>query len=190
MKPVALAFVLLLTFAHLQGDWDAAIGRPLSLFRDDGNAWVGFWLFGLLLSAGLLLLWQLIRMKWWLDAAFLLGVAVMLAVVAATPSVDTLHYFTAFLLLFFLYIYFATVFYRCESYWLFVHLILPALLVFVTRLHSYGLWQKSLILYYLFAMVLQHHVCSGWLRSARRSRGGFTPARRDSQRRQKVFDLD
>ncbi len=69
MKPVALAFVLLLGYAHIQGDLDEAVRRPLSMFRENGNAWVGYWLFALLLTAGVLLLWQLIRMRWFLDAA-------------------------------------------------------------------------------------------------------------------------
>ena len=190
MKPVAAAFLLLLAYAHTRDDWNAAVARPMSMFRDGGDAWIGDALFGLLLAAGVLLLVQLVRLRWILDAAAVLGIAVMLAVVAATPSADTLHNFLAFLLLFLLYVYFATVFYRLESRWLYAHLTVPAVLVFVTRLHSYGLWQKSLILYYLFAVVLQHHLCSDWLRTAKKSRGGYTPAPRDTERRQKVFDLN
>jgi hypothetical protein len=190
MKPVFAAFLALFFYAHVQGDFDDAVARPLSMFRDRGEAWVGYALFALLLAAGVLLLWQLVRMRWFLDAAALLGIAAMLAVVAATPSVDTLHNSLAFLLLFLLWVYFGTVFYRCESRWLYVHITVPAVLVFVTRLHSYGLWQKSLILYYLLAVVVEHHLCSDWLRTARRSRGGYTPdPHRDTERRQKVFDL-
>lgn len=190
MKPVAVTFLVLFFYAHVQGDLDDAVRRPLSMFRDGGEVWLGYALFGLLLAAGGLLVRLMLRMRWFLDAAFLLGAAVMLGVVAATPSVGSLHNFLAFLLLFGLWVYFGTVFYRCESPWLYVHITLPAVLVFVTRLHSYGLWQKSMILYFLAAIVVQHHVCSGWLRTARRTRGGYTLPRRDRERRQKVYDVN
>lgn len=193
MKAVFAAFLALFFYAHSQGDPDDAIARPLSMFRDGGDAWIGYAMFALLLAAGVLLLWQLIRMRWFVDAAVVLGIAVMLAIVARTPSVDTLHNFLAFLLLFLLWVYFGTVFYRCDSRWLYAHITVPAVLVFVTRMHSYGLWQKSLVLYYLFAVVLEHHLCCDWLRTARRTRGGYTPEPRrkpDRERRQKVFDLN
>jgi hypothetical protein len=189
MKPVFAAFLAIFFYAHVQGDLDDAVRRPLSMFRDDGAAWIGYALFALLMAAGGLVVWQMVRMRWFLDAAFLLAAAVMLGVVAATPSVDSLHNVLAFLLLILLWVYFGSVFYRCESAWLFVHIAVPAVLMFVTRLHSYGLWQKSMILYFLAAIVVQHHVCGGWLRTARLSRGGYTPARGDRERRQKVFDV-
>lgn len=36
MKLVFAAFLALLFYAHVQGDLDDAVRRPLSMFRDDG----------------------------------------------------------------------------------------------------------------------------------------------------------
>lgn len=190
MKIVASVFLFIFGYAHIRGDLWEAIGRPLSLFREQGNAWDGYALFALLLLAIALLLWQLVCLRWLLDAAFLVATGVVLSIVATTPSFDLLHNLLALLVLFSTYAYFATVFYRLNSRWLFVHLLVPVLLVIATRAHSYGLWQKCTILYYLFVVVLQHHLCVGWLRTARRSRGSDLPVRRETERRQKVYRVE
>jgi len=190
MKTVSAAFLCLLLAAHWTDDFEQSVARPLSLFRDDRNGTLGYVLFGLLLAAGGLMVHRLLRIQWFLDAATLLITAMLLGFVAATPSTDSNHLIVAFAILILLYVYFAVVFFRGESRWFWGHLAVPVLLVFATRLHSYGLWQKSLIVYFLLALNVEYHVVGDWLRTAGR-RADKRPGlpRRETERRQKVYRL-
>lgn len=192
MKTVSLAFVGLLIFVHATDDFAVALATPLSMFRDGPQATAGYLLFGLLLAAGIVLLQLLVRLHWWLDVAVLLATFGMLAYVARSPSVGLEHNVVALVLMFQVYVYYAFLFYRCESRWFWVHLFVPATIALATRMHSYGLWQKSLILYFLLAMNLQYHTFSQWRR--KRQSDGEPPAPprppRDTERRQQVYTLD
>lgn len=194
MKLVACAFAVLFVSAHLQGEWEKTVAQPLSLFRENGNEWIGYGMFFLLLAIVGLLFYRLMRLHWFFDALALVGIGGLLAGVAATPSVGVLHNLLAFLVLFSAYAYFATVFHRLHSRFVYVHLVFPVLLMYAymssAQLASYGFWQKSIILYYVCAVVLQDHLSADWLRTAGRSRGGYTPQRRETERRQKVYRLE
>lgn len=190
MRLVTLAFLALLVLAHANGKWESALARPLSLFREEAGSPIGWVLFGLLLAAGVILVQLLLRLRWFIDALMLLVATVLLAFVAATPSVGSDHLLVSGVLLLSLYIYYAILFHRLESRWLWLHLPMPILLVFLTRMHSYGLWQKSLILYYLLVINLQYSASKDWLDAAKSSRPGWEIPKRDSQRRQKIYKLD
>lgn len=190
MRLITLAFLMLLVLAHESGEGEAALARPLSLFREKTDSPIGWLLFALLLAAGGILVQLLLRMRWFLDALVLLVATVLLAVVAATPSLDSGHMFVSGILLFSLYIYYAILFYRLASRWLWLHLPIPVLLLFLTQLHSYGLWQKSLILYYLLVINLQYSASKNWLETAQSQRRTSKLPKRDPQRKQKVYKLD
>lgn len=187
---VSAAFLFVLVRAHLGGDWNVTLAKPMSLFRDGADSTLGYWLFSLLLASGAVLMQLLVRLRWWLDAGVILFAFVLLAIVASTPSTDVFHLCIAMLLLLLLYLYFAFLFYRLESRWFWVHLVAPVLIVLLTRLHSYGLWQKSLIVYYLAAMNAQYYACAGWLRASRQERSSWKLPSRDTERRQKVYTVD
>jgi hypothetical protein len=190
MKLVTLAFLALLVLAHANGEGRIALARPLSLFREEAGSPIGWVLFGLLLAAGVILVQLLLRMRWFFDAFMLLVVTALLAFVAATPSLDSDHLIVSGVLLLSLYLYYALLFHRLESRWLWLHLPMPVLLLFLTQRHSYGLWQKSLILYYLLVINLQYSASKGWLEAAKSTRRGWEIPKRDSQRTQKVYKLD
>lgn len=190
MRLVTLAFLALLILAHANADWQIALARPLSLFREEATSPIGWWLFGLLLAAGVILVQLLLRMRWFFDALMLLVATGLLAFVAATPSLDADHLVVSGVLLLALYLYYAVLFHRLESRWLWLHLPMPILLVFLTQRHSYGLWQKSLILYFLLVINLQYSASKAWLEAAKSSRRGWDLPKRDSQRTQKVYKLD
>ncbi|MFQ5731238.1 MAG: hypothetical protein ACE5KM_04690 [Planctomycetaceae bacterium] len=193
MKLISAAFVVLLVAVHWNGDFQTALARPLSLFRDGPDGTAGDWLFGLLLLAGVWLIQLLLRLHYYLDALAVLALSGLLWETAGTPSRDLYHLFVALLLLFAVWGYYGWLFHRCESAWLWVHLVAPVLLIFITRVHSYGLWQKSLILYFVFLLNVQYHVFADWLPRRRDGRPPSTPARprsRDPERRQTVYRLD
>jgi hypothetical protein len=158
MKLVALLFLCVLGAAHLAGDPAELLARPLSMFRDGPLRPFGYALFALLLTAtGLMIAAAWLRHPE--HAAFFALAASLLVLVAVTPSQDTFHLLLSLLLLTALFGYFAVVLYRrAGGGWFVLHLSLPLLLVALTRCHSYGLWQKSLILYFLLAANVQHHL--------------------------------
>lgn len=190
MRLVTLAFLVLLALAHTSGEAEEALARPLSLFREEADSPIGWLLFAFLLAAGVILVQLLVRMRWFVDALMLLVATALLAVVAATPSFDSDHLFVSGVLLLSLYVYYAVLFHRLASRWLWLHLPMPVLLLFLTQLHSYGLWQKSLILYYLLVINLQYSASKDWLETAQSPRRTWNIPKRDPQRKQKTYKLD
>jgi hypothetical protein len=158
MKLVSLAFLMVLVVAHLAGDPAEGLGLPLSLFRDGAYRPFGCLLFALLLIVA----WQMLRALHRAGLgghACLLGVAAfVLLVVAVTPSTDALHLLCSFVVLALLFGYYAAVVGGAGRAWLWAHLAVPVLLLLLTGCHSYGLWQKSLIVYFLLAVNVQHHL--------------------------------
>jgi hypothetical protein len=171
MKLTTLAFLVALLLAHSVGDTDKRFAQPLSMFRDgpDGQArWLGYLLFALLLLTGALLIRALYRAGRFLDVGVFGFAAALLAVVAATPSLNGDHELCSFILLGILYLYYAALLYSARSVWLAAHLPVPVALLLLTRAHSFGLWQKALILYFLLAATAQHHVLTDWVALTRR----------------------
>jgi hypothetical protein len=177
MKLASLAFLAVLLLAHLAGDADAALALPLSMFRDGTYRPFGYVLFLLLLVIAGLMLRRLHRAG--LDgSACLLGVvAFFLLLVALTPSDGGFHLFCSFLVLALLFAYYAAVLSEAGVVFLWAHLTVPLLLVLGTSCHSYGLWQKGLVVYFLLAANVQHALLSGGVapasRQGRRGPGGM-----------------
>jgi hypothetical protein len=170
VKLFGLTFAALLVCAHiadLQGD---AYLRPLSMFRDYEPAWIGYAMFGLLVAIGL----ETIRTAWRAEAAnhaaAYLAATALVAFIAATPSNDELHILCSVVAMVLLFAYYAAVLYRNDCwFWLFMHLLTPSVLMLASRLESYGIWQKGMILYFLAAAVAHQNFLAQWLHKPRRA---------------------
>jgi hypothetical protein len=173
MKAAAAVFFWLLVFAHLAGDPVEMLALPLSPFRDGENAWLGYLLFAVLLLVGGLYvaaLWRrsdraaryrrlyvAARQREGEAAVATLALALLL-VVALTESWGLLHLTCSLLVLVLLYGYYALLLYRAGSAWFIAHVTMPILLLLATQGHSYGLWQKTFIVYCVLAAVIHHHL--------------------------------
>jgi hypothetical protein len=186
MKLTALAFLLLLLLAHMTGDFDELAGQPLSTFRDGPQGWLGYALFAALLLVSLLYLAALVRFDRLGEAAVSGLAVVLLLVVALTPSWGGFHLLCSLLLFMLLFGYYSLLFYRMEGVWLFVHLAAPVVLALVTNLHSYGLWQKSFIAYFVLLAAAHHHLL---IRQPLPPTGHGAMRRVSSTRRRKVYQL-
>jgi hypothetical protein len=176
VKLFGLVFATLVACAHLadlQGD---AYRRPLSMFRDYEPAWIGYALFGMLLAIGLETARTAFRVQAELHAAVYLIATGLLAIVAFTPSYDSVHTTCALVAMFMMYVYYAVLLYRGDSIFsLMLHLLVPSLLMMASRLESYGVWQKGMILYFLAAAVVHQGLLAQCL--PRRSRAKKQPIR-------------
>jgi len=176
VRLLSAAFLVLLLAAH-----DAAAGPddplayPLSALRDGPQAALGYCLFALLLAVGVVLIILADRADKGLDVVALGLAGALLVAVALTPSYGGLHALFAFSLLLLLYAYLAGLLFAAGSVWLVVHLAVPVLLVPATNYHSYGLWQKSLIVYFLLALNVRCHVLARQLPAPRKG-ARSTPA--------------
>jgi hypothetical protein len=191
VKLASFLFLCLLLRAHALDESNNPLGRPLSMFRDGPQAWLGYALFAALLLVGLLYTAALVRRRREGEAA-ISGLAVLLLlIVAATPSAGAFHGLCSFLLLLLLFGHYAWLLYRLGGPWVFAHLAVPVSLMLGTQFHSYGLWQKGLVLYFLTAVVVHDHVlkreaAGGGRRSARtRIPGSGQPGSR-----RKVYRLE
>jgi hypothetical protein len=160
MLLVSALFLILLAAAHI-GDPDA-VGRPLSLFREHRPI-VGYTLFGLLALAGCLHLRTYYRLERGRDLFAPAVALVLLAVIALTPSPDTGHSIAAFVLLGFVFGWYALRLYRVNSPWLLLHLAVPLLVLIATQASSYGVWQKLIIVYFLLAANIDCLLATGRL---------------------------
>ena len=191
MKLTTLAFLVALLVAHSVGDTVKRFDQPLSMLRDgpDGVArWLGYLLFGLLLLAGALLIQAFYRARRFLDVGVFGFAAGLLLLVAVTPSLNGDHELCSFFLLALLYLYYAGLLYSAGSAWLVAHLPVPMALLLLTRAHSFGLWQKALILYFLLAITIQHHFLAQWLPAPRRGAARI-PRPALPSRRRVVFNV-
>jgi hypothetical protein len=186
MKTAASAFVLLLLAAHAAGDFPTLLGQPLSLFRDGEWGGLSYALFALLLLLGVLYTAALARAEHGGEAIVSAAAVFLLLVVTATPSWGGFHLFCSLLLLALLFGYYAALLHRTGSPWLLAHLAAPVALAGATGFHSYGLWQKALIVYFVAAAVARRHFL---VRAAPAS--SARPARRgEPLRRRPVYRLD
>ena len=166
MKIATLAFLLLLGYAHLTGDTERLLAQPLSMFRDGQQSAAGYGLFALLGLVAAAMTAACVRAGRDVEVCVLCVAGFLLVIVAVTPSLWPLHELCSLLLLSLLYWYFALLFYAWESRWrwlLFVHLPAPLALVIVTQCHSYGLWQKSLIVYFVVVINIHYHLVVRYL---------------------------
>jgi hypothetical protein len=154
----SLLFLALLSLAHLGGRPEELLAQPLSVFRDGELSLVGYQLFGLLAVIGGLEVAALARRGRTAEAAVTGLATALLVLVAITPTPHPAHEFSAFFLLFVMYAYFGCLLAPAGRLWTLLHLSAPLWLLLLTRFHSYGLWQKSCVVYFLLAANLQHHL--------------------------------
>jgi hypothetical protein len=178
MKLASSLFLVLLVHAHGGTAPDQALGRPLSMFRDGPQAWQGQAMFAALLLSGVLYTASLVRCRREGEAAVAGFAVLLLLVVAATSSLGAVHGFCSFLLLFVLFAHYALLLRRAGGVWIVAHLTVPVVLMLATQFHSYGLWQKGLVVYFLAAAVLHHHVLTRFAADAKRSGRRGLPLRR------------
>ena len=158
MKIPSAIFLLLLVYAHIVGDPQRLADRPLSLFRDHDRAWLGYSLFVALLLVGVFYAVSLARCRRWGQVTVASLAVLLLLAVAATPSWGELHLTCSLLLLVLLFAHYGLLLYFAESFWLVAHLAVPVGLAVATRFHSYGIWQKGFVVYFVIAAVIHHHL--------------------------------
>lgn len=152
MRLASLAFVLILTGLHLRDP--SELSSPLSSFRDGPQRMWGFTLFGLLAFIGLTWLWTLIRTRSVSDLIAVAPALPLLGFVALSDSMDGWHLFASLVLLGWLLLFFAAKLHEEESGLLFLHMAMPVVIALTIQFHSFGLWQKSLIAYFVLAINL------------------------------------
>lgn len=155
MRLASLAFFLILVGMHLQDFSGATVALPLSMLRDGPNRAWGFCLFGLLAFIGVKWIWTLVRTQSVTELIAVAPALPLLAFVALTDSMDGWHVFASFVLLGWLLLFFAAKLIEAESWLLFPHLFMPIVIALTIQFHSFGLWQKALIAY--FVLVINIH---------------------------------
>ena len=158
MKLLSVLFLGLLIWAQQVAGRQLA-EQPLSMFRDGEFRAVGYALFGLLMSIGVLMFQAQVRARH-VGAIVVFGLAlVFLTVVVATPSLDANHDACATSLLLLLFAYYAGLLICAETswLWLYVHLAVPLLLTPLLA-GGYGPWQKGLIVYLLVLINIHWHL--------------------------------
>ena len=189
MKLASLAFVALLAAAHIADDPKGVVARPLSQFRDGQAAWLGYLLFGLLLLITGLYVHRLWRTSREGEAVTAGLAAALLALVAVTPSLDGFHVMFSIQLFLLLYAYYGVLLYQTKKIWYILHLIAPLALLLLTQLHSYGLWQKCFIVYFVAAAAAHEHLIRGFV-SKPAPRPTPRTWRTPGSKRRKVYQLD
>jgi hypothetical protein len=81
-----------------------------------------------------------------------ISIVLLLVIVMVTPSKDAFHRYSSYVLFLLLMGYYTWVLLRWNSRYVIVHLAVLLLLTVLTAWHSYGLWQKALVLYMLVLM--------------------------------------
>jgi hypothetical protein len=159
MKLASLIFFGLLFYAHHVGGMYQPLAQPLSSFRYGEAGWLGYALICSLSWIGVVYAYDSKRFGDPDDDTDMRSFFVLLVIVAATPSGWALHDASAVVLLASLYAYFSIQLYRSGRLSMLVfHLCVPFVLVVATAFHSYGIWQKSLISYFVVAATVQHHL--------------------------------
>lgn len=152
MRLASLAFLLILSGLHLASPSPEILATPLSEFRDGPFRLWGFVLFGLLIFIGGSWIKTMVRVR---DPSDLLAVVPgisMLGFAAVTESWDFWHLVCSLVLFGWLLLFFTLKLLEAESLFAFPQLMMPALLVLIVRGHSFGLWQKMLIVYFVIAI--------------------------------------
>ena len=151
MRLASLAFFLILVGLHSF----ESLAQPLSMFRDGPSRAWGFALFGLLTFIGLKWIWTLIRTRNYSDLIGIAPALPLLGFVALTDSGDGWHLAASFVLLGWILLFFAAMLWEAERWWVFAHLLVPIAIALTIQFHSFGLWQKSLIAY--FVLLINMH---------------------------------
>ena len=167
MKLASLLFFALLIFVHqLHGPY--ALEWPLSAFREGESEPWGYALFGAIALVTVVYSVELKRFREPIDAIDTIGFWALLLFVAVSPNRWMFHRVSAFTLLVCAYGFFALQLRNNRSL-MFLHLGAPIVLAVVTGFHSYGIWQKALISYFIIVGTIHHHFAT---RDARGSAAG------------------
>jgi hypothetical protein len=168
LKLAVILFFALLYYAHQVSDLDSPLNQPLSTFRQGQFGLLGYAIFCNIALIGMLYMIGLRSAGQPAEAANTLVAICILLIVVATPSWELVHNLAALALLATLFMYYAVLLYRDAARpWLIIHLLIPIVLAVILRFQSYGVWQKSLISYYVLAAMIHLHLVT---RAARRPR--------------------
>lgn len=157
MKFASLCFFALLAYVHYECSPHEALGWPLSAFREGACAPLGYMLFGAIGWLTAIYSVDLKRFDDPIETVDTIGFWLLLLTVALSPNRWMLHRVMAFSLLACAYGFFALQL-RHHRPTLLLHLCAPVLLAVLTGFESYGIWQKSLISYFIVVATIHHHV--------------------------------
>src|SRR5262249_34093386 len=147
-------------------------------------------LFAALLLVGALYVVALARSQREAEALIsAIGVLILLTV-AVTSSTNSFHLLCSLLLFGLLFSYYGILLYRAERILLVLHLIVPVALAFAIQFHSYGLWQKSFISYFVLLAAAHHHVITHQLSRRHSSSPSHPCGRGQATKRRKVYRLE
>jgi hypothetical protein len=168
LKLASLLYFALLYCAHQVSDLYTPLDQPLSNFRGGKFGLLGYSIFCTIALIGVLYAIGLRHANQPAEAGNTIVSLALLLIIVATPSWGTLHNLAALMLLFSMFLYYAVLLYRTGSRpFLVIHLAAPILLATAFHFQSYGIWQKSLISYFVVAAVIHHHIAT---RAAHRPR--------------------
>jgi hypothetical protein len=155
MKGASLALLGVLATLHWRAG-DGATAVPLSMFRDGNHAWLGYSAFALLILMGVVMAHAAYRCGDFLTCLIYAAGTVMLVAIAATPSVDPFHILISLLLPLMFHAFYLRLLHSVLSFWMFLHLFVPLLLLFAIQFHSFGAWQKIMMLYFVLLANLHY----------------------------------
>ena len=158
IKLASLVFFALLIYVHLACSPYDTLEWPLSAFRDSECGPLGYALFGALALVSAIYSVDLKRFSDPVEALDTIGFGVILLIAAVSPARWMLHRGSAGLLLVCGYVFFAIQLYRRDRRLMLIHLCAPLVLAVWAGLHSYGLWQKAMISYFVVMANIHHHV--------------------------------
>jgi hypothetical protein len=169
MKWASLTLLGVLATLHwLEGHEATAL--PLSMFRDGNHAWLGYSTFALLILMGVVLAHAAYRCRESLACLVYTVGSVMLVAIAATPSIHPLHILISLLLPVMLHAFYLRLLSSVLGLWKFLHPSVPLLLALAVQFHSYGAWQKSMILYLVLLANIHYGLLSPPVRGKKRKR--------------------
>ena len=157
MKLASLLFFGLLIFVHQVCSPYEVLDWPLSAFREGECEPLGYALFGAIALVTAVYSMDLKRFEDPIEALDTIGFGVLLLFVAVSPNRWMFHRASAFTLLVCAYGFFAIQL-RNNPPLMLLHLCAPIALAVVTGFHSYGLWQKALISYFVVVGTIHHDV--------------------------------
>ena len=163
MKLASLLFFAQLVFVHHVCGAPASFDWPMSGFRDGECAPMGYMLFG---AAGLVLFVYSVdlgRFKDPIKSVDTIGFGLLLLLVAISPNRWMFHRTFAFIVLGSAYVFFAIQL-RSNRALMAAHICAPAVVAVVLGkglgFESYGIWQKTLISYFVVVATVHHHIAT------------------------------
>ena len=187
MKLASMSFLSFFVYSHFIGSLRENLTRPLSTFREGHTLLIGYLMFALLLVISGFMLLKTARLQRSEDVSVFGTTTFLLLVITVTPSDNDIHILCSIFLFLTLFIYYCIILSEFGRVWLSMNLAIPFVILVLTGVRSYGLWQKSYILYLLLVINMQYHLISktGFLWKNKRTEGRTTS--RTSWNRRKVF---